>query len=211
MTDDPNAIGEYVGDGAGQPWERPYNWTPTGPPQMPDWPRAVQRYLIPGEREQVVGTRRHPILLIPAAAAVLGGLLVAITLNGVAYQAHAANPFVVHVIWIIYAAAAAWGLGKYLSWRATWYVVTNLRLIYLTGFARRRVIPLPLSRLRDLELYQGPMGRLCGYGTLKAASLETDHALAEVAFIPYVTQIYVDIWALKERGRLAKRDTEDAI
>jgi uncharacterized membrane protein YdbT with pleckstrin-like domain len=158
-------------------------------------PSTVTRYLLPYE-SALLATRRHAILLIPPAAAFLLGLAAATALNGyiweLGYRPWAAA--VVHLIWLGWLCAALWAVARWLDWRATWFVVTPARLIYITGLLRREVTPLPVKRARDVELHQSVPGRQLGYGTLVFESIGTDHALHEVSFVPWPDQVFSLVW-----------------
>jgi uncharacterized membrane protein YdbT with pleckstrin-like domain len=114
-----------------------------------------------------------------------------------AYESRAAPALLVRAIWIAWLAAAAWSVVQWASWRVTWFVVTSIRLMYITGLFRRRVTPLPLQRLSDLRMHQALPGRKLGFGTLVCESFATDHALHEVTFLPYIQELFNDIWQLR--------------
>lgn len=161
-----------------------------------DLPAIVQGFLLPHER-QVIAVRRHPVVLLPAAVAFLGGLAAAIALNGWAYESGAANPVVVHVLWLAWLAAALWAAWKWLDWHYTWFVATSSRLMFITGVVSRQVTPLPLKRLSDLRMHQAIGGRRFGWGTLICESFATDHALHHVTYLPYVQTLFNEIWLLR--------------
>jgi uncharacterized membrane protein YdbT with pleckstrin-like domain len=158
-------------------------------------PVQVARYLLPYEK-CLLATRRHPVLLAGPAAAFVLGLLAAIAANGYVYVQgyHPWSAAVVRLIWLAWAGGAAWAAGKWLTWRATWFVVTPARLIYITGLLRRAVTPLPVKRARDVELHQSVAGRQLGYGTLAFESIGTEHALHAVTFVPYPDQVFALVW-----------------
>ena len=71
--------------------------------------------------------------------------------------------------------------GALLSLRAVWrwershLVVTTEKLFVVDGTLRRRSSAVRLRSVENLELEQSLPGRLLGYGTLVAGSLEIDH------------------------------------
>jgi uncharacterized membrane protein YdbT with pleckstrin-like domain len=158
-------------------------------------PSTVTRYLLPYE-SALLATRRHAVLLLGPAAVFLGGLAAAAALNGYIYEL-GYRPWaaaVARLIWIGWACGAVWATGKWLDWRATWFVVTPARLIFITGLLRREVTPLPVKRARDVELHQSVAGHQLGYGTLVFESIGTDHALHEVSFVPWPDQVFALVW-----------------
>jgi Bacterial PH domain len=159
-------------------------------------PPVVAGFLLKTEHD-VIAVRRHPVVLIPAAAVFAGGLAAAIALNSWAYEARAAPVLLVRAIWIAWLVGAAWSVVQWASWRVTWFVVTSIRLMYITGLFRRRVTPLPLQRLSDLRMHQALPGRKLGFGTLVCESFATDHALHNVTFLPEIQWLFNQIWQLR--------------
>jgi membrane protein YdbS with pleckstrin-like domain len=121
------------------------------------------------QRERVyLDARRHGIVLLPALlrAFVLagsGGFLVSM-------------PFPIPL-----AGAALVGLAALLALRAVWQweqthvVVTDEKLALVHGTFRRRTAAVRLERVGAVEVDQGLVGRLFGYGTLIAGPLEITH------------------------------------
>lgn len=76
------------------------------------------------------------------------------------------------------ALAAVIALGAVWRWERTRLVVTAEDVSLLSGTLRRRGASVPLARIGRVEVEQGLLGRLLGYGTLVAGELE----------IPYVAR-----------------------
>jgi len=70
----------------------------------------------------------------------------------------------------VYALAAVW------RWDRTVLVVTSDKLFISYGIAQRRAAAVRLARVGPVEMHQGVLGRMLGYGTVRAGELE----------IPYV-------------------------
>jgi uncharacterized membrane protein YdbT with pleckstrin-like domain len=81
------------------------------------------------------------------------------------------------------AVAAAIALRAVWRWERTRLVVTDDELRLITGTLRRRAATVALSRVGPVEVEQGILGRLLGYGTIVAAELEVPYVSrpAEVA------------------------------
>lgn len=175
-------------------------------------PASIAHYLKPDEARVIV-FRLHIVRLLAPAAAVAGGLVLAVILNALAYSAGHANPTTVHLIWWAYLAAAGWGVYKYLEWRQTWFVVTGYRvmLIETTRLLGRRIRMVPIDKLRDLEYSQTSLGRIWKYATFTFASIGTggaDNALTGVAYLPWPEWLYQRISELimpSTTGRVIRR------
>lgn len=177
-------------------------------------PPTVAPYLKQDEL-RVIPVRRHMIRLAGPALAFVGGLVLAIALNGWAYSAGHAAPIVVHTIWWSWIIGAGWAVYKWLEWRQTWFVVTGFRLMLVetTRLLGRRVRMLPLDKLRDLEFSQTPLGRWQGYAKFTFASIGTggaQNALTEVDYLPMPEWLYQQINQLtmpSGTGRVVRRQS----
>jgi len=56
---------------------------------------------------------------------------------------------------------------KWLSLRATEQGVTNKRVIYKTGIISRKTEEMKLASVETVEITQGIMGRILGYGNIE--------------------------------------------
>ena len=72
-------------------------------------------------------------------------------------------------------AAAAVCLRAVWRWERTHLVVTTEKVLLVDGTLRRRAASVRLRAVEKLELEQSFPGRLLGYGTLVAGSLEIEH------------------------------------
>jgi Bacterial PH domain len=182
----------------------------TGDDDGPEVPRAIRGYLLSDEND-IIAVRLHGCLLLAPGVAALGGLLLAIGLNGLLYQSHDAAPGPVYTLWGLWLAVLAWAAYRWIEWRQTWFVVTGHRLLlaHATHVFGRDVSQLPIDKMRDVRLAQTVVGRAFGYGTLDFASIGTERALDVVNFLPYPEWLYREICALKmpdtERKVMVKR------
>ena len=78
-------------------------------------------------------------------------------------------------------AALALAAGAFVAFRHVWrwehtqLVVTTEKLFVVHGTVRRRAAAVRLRSIQSLELEQGLLGRVFGYGTLVAGPLEVSH------------------------------------
>jgi hypothetical protein len=71
--------------------------------------------------------------------------------------------------------AAVIALRAVWNWERTRVVLTTEKLFVVHGTLRRRAAAVRLSRLGAVEIEQGLLGRLLGYGTIVAGDLEIDY------------------------------------
>ncbi len=113
--------------------------------------------------------RRHGAILarpLGGALALAGIGLFALTLPW-----WPATPFAALVL----AAGAAVALRHVWRWEHTQLIVTTEKVFVVHGTVRRRAAAVRLRSIKSLELQQGLLGRLLGYGTLVAGPLEVSH------------------------------------
>jgi uncharacterized membrane protein YdbT with pleckstrin-like domain len=119
-----------------------------------------ERVCFDARRHGVVLARPFTQALVLAAA---GGILVAqpwpLLVPGAALV----------VIAALVALRAVW------RWERTHLVVTTEKLFVIDGTLRRRSSAVRLRSVENLELDQSLAGRLLGYGTLVAGTLQIDH------------------------------------
>jgi uncharacterized membrane protein YdbT with pleckstrin-like domain len=144
----------------------------------------LDRYLIPGERRVVV-TRRHPAMFARIAAAafvaVMVGLLAGLS-SGVS-----------RLVWLIALVLVAWLVWRVLEWNANVFIVTNQRVMLVTGLTTRRVAMLPLRRVQDMTYKRSPLGRVLGYGEFVIESAGETQGLRRITYVPTPDAIYLEI------------------
>ena len=128
-------------------------------------------YLEPGE-EIRVDARPHGVALVrplarSAVAAVAGAVCIVLGQSvhwGLAILGAAAL-----------ALAALLALTAVWRWDRTSVVLTTEKLFVVYGIAKRRAAAVRLDRIQAVEVEQGLLGRVLGYGTLVAGGLEIPH------------------------------------
>ncbi len=86
----------------------------------------------------------------------------------------------------------------YIAWRiADWYfdrfVLTNKRIMAISGMFSRTVGMMPLLRVTDMKYEQTPMGRVFNYGNFVVESAGQDQALRVVKHLPNPNELYLRI------------------
>jgi len=89
------------------------------------------------------------------------------------------------------------GLG-WLGWMvADWYterfVITDKRVLLVTGLISRRVAIMPLNRVTDLTYERTIAGRLFGYGVFVMESAGQNQALSRIGYLPKPDKLYRDV------------------
>jgi PH (Pleckstrin Homology) domain-containing protein len=129
----------------------------------------MRGYLDPGETVRFEARPHTAALFRPLSRSMLlalgGGVLVGL------------SPPVLGVVGaILLGAGALLALRAVMRWDRTSLVVTTEKLLVIHGVARRRAAAVRFARVGPVEVEQGLVGRLLGYGTVIAGDLE----------IPYV-------------------------
>jgi len=126
-------------------------------------------YLEPGERIRLEERPHAASLMRPFAkslvAAVVGLILVVAAPSTLGLAGA-----------LLLGAAALQALAAVWRWDRTVLVVTTDKLFITYGIAQRRAAAVRLARVGPVEMQQGLLGRVLGYGTVTAGDLE----------IPYV-------------------------
>jgi uncharacterized membrane protein YdbT with pleckstrin-like domain len=78
---------------------------------------------------------------------------------------------------------AAIALRAVWAWEQTRVVLTTEKLFVVHGTLRRRAAAVRLSRLGAVEIEQGLLGRVLGYGTIVAGDLE-------ISYVPEPRRVY---------------------
>ena len=146
----------------------------------------IDRYLIAGER-RVVAVRRHPAMFAWVAAITLLALLVAavVTVKGSSGAAR--------VVWLVAFVSVAWLVWRLLDWNVNVFVVTNQRIMLMSGVTTRRVAMQPLRRVQDLTYTRSPLGRLLGYGEFLIESAGESQGLRQIPYVPAPDAVYLQI------------------
>jgi membrane protein YdbS with pleckstrin-like domain len=127
--------------------------------------RIPRRLLQPDERV-LTTARSHPIRLAGPASVAALGMAGAIALGFLVTPATTEDP-----IDLVGAAVAVLSLlrfiRRFLRWRRQGVVLTDRRLLRASGGLIRRVSGIPLEQISQVDLAQGPIGRLLNTGRLE--------------------------------------------
>jgi uncharacterized membrane protein YdbT with pleckstrin-like domain len=112
--------------------------------------------------------RRHAVVLAPSFARALGLAAVGIGLMAVGWPASILGV-------VLQAFGAGIALRAVWNWEQTRVVLTTDKLFVVHGTLRKRAAAVRLERIGSMEIEQGLVGRLLGYGTIVAGDLEIDY------------------------------------
>ena len=112
--------------------------------------------------------RRHAVVLAPSFARALGLAAVGIGLMAIGWPASIPG-VALQAIGAAIAVRAVW------NWEQTRVVLTTDKLFVVHGTLRKRAAAVRLERIGTVEIEQGLVGRVLGYGTIVAGDLEIDY------------------------------------
>ncbi|HZT64756.1 MAG TPA: PH domain-containing protein [Acidimicrobiales bacterium] len=145
-------------------------------------------YLLPAERK-VVAVRRHPAMMGRRALAAFAAVLVAAAVHD---HLPPRDPLAT-VVWIAALAVVARLVWRALEWNSERFVVTDQRVMLITGLTTRRVAMLPLRKVTDMTYKRSPTGRLFGFGEFVMESAGNSQGLRRVEYVPEPDRIYLAV------------------
>lgn len=125
--------------------------------------------MITSDGERVcLDERRHVVVLAGSFMRALGLAVVGIGCMAIGWPASIAGV-------LLQVGGAAIALRAVWKWERTRVILTTEKLFVVHGTFHRRAAAVRLSRLGAVEIEQGLLGRLLGYGTIVAGDLEIDY------------------------------------
>jgi uncharacterized membrane protein YdbT with pleckstrin-like domain len=152
------------------------------------------RYLAEGE-SVVVAVRRHPVVLAAPLLLAVGGIAAAAVIGFLLSPDDPSGPI----------DTLLGLLGAYLVLRFGWklwlwwedrVVVTDRRILEISGVLTRKVATMPLAKVTDMTYRRTVAGRLFGYGDLLLESAGADQALSGITYIPDPDRFYRQLTSL---------------
>jgi membrane protein YdbS with pleckstrin-like domain len=194
--EDPYDPDAYVGDRYGGVTDDSYDSTglPPGPrrvlPVEPEPSAYVARYLFPTEKYRGEWKRHWIHMILPLAILVLATFLMGFISS--LFAQHHANIAVTAtlVIWLGVLVYSGW---RVFDWFKDRFILTNKRVMLVSGLITRKVAMMPLLRVTDMKYEQSPLGRMLNYGTFVLESAGQDQALREVPHLPNPNELYLRV------------------
>lgn len=151
---------------------------------MPD----TARYLLPTEKAEITIRRHWAVLAGDTVQAVL-----LLTLGVLLARVFASVDFMQMVaVYLCVFVVARWCWALYEWYRET-LIVTDKRLLLLTGIITRNVAIMPLVKVTDLTFNRSATGLLLGYGKFVVESAGQDQALSTIDYVPQPEKLYIQI------------------
>ena len=163
-------------------------------------PASVNRYLLPHERSCIT-VRIHPATLAGPLILVSGGLVAAGELTR-----RSVRP---KIVWGAYLPVLLYFLQRVAAWQATYFTVTDMRMILVSGFVVRKVAMMPLAKVTDMSFQRSALGRLLGYGEFIVESAGEEQALRTIDFLQYPEQLYLEVCGLVFPGAVAETQQDE--
>lgn len=150
--------------------------------------RELSRYLL--ERERLVAdVRWHPIALLRPTLV----LLALLTLFGWVTAGLPDHSALAPALPFLLLALVGWYAFRVVSWRHERLVVTDRRLLLISGLVSRRLGVMPLRKVTDMT-YETPLaGRMFddyGWGTFVFESAGQDQAFHRIPYLPHPDELY---------------------
>lgn len=126
-----------------------------------------------GEREKIILVTRHHWFVLARSIifeAVLILVVFAATIAGTIAISGTSSPFefiIPLVGFVILLIPIATGTRDVLIWSHHQYIITNLRVMQISGIFNKNVIDSSLDKVNDIKMSQSAFGRLFGYGDIE--------------------------------------------
>ena len=89
--------------------------------------------------------------------------------------------------------AHLWLIWKLARWYVDRFIVTDRRIMLVSGIVARRVAMMPMTKLTDMSYHRSTIGVLFGYGTFVLESAGQDQALSRIDYVPRPDELFSEI------------------
>ncbi len=164
---------------------------------------GLERYLLRTERLQF-SVRRHWAALASAGATLVGFWLLGLLGLGLFHDVDLLK--LVFVFFLIF--SLGWFGWIVADWYVERFVVTDRRVLLISGLLTRKVAVMPLVKVTDLTYEQTITGRALDYGSFVIESAGQHQALSRIDYLPDPNQHYLQVSQLLF-GTNADSDPDD--
>ncbi|MDT4987787.1 MAG: hypothetical protein QOI74_1881 [Micromonosporaceae bacterium] len=151
---------------------------------------VVQRYLFPTEKFRGEWKRHWIQLGREIGVGLVATLIMGYATGFMAKHNIASGVTIVVGIWLLVMIWLGWRIG---DWWFDRFILTNKRVMVVSGIVTRQVAMMPLLRVTDMKYVQSPLGRLLNYGTFELESAGQEQALRKVDNLPNPNELYLRI------------------
>ncbi|NEK57273.1 PH domain-containing protein [Geodermatophilus sabuli] len=164
----------------------------SSPGRQPRWSKDAEKYLLPQEHPPVIAVRRHWAELIAPVTTSLPALVV----GGWLLLLDPDNEVSTTVGFLVLGVTFGFLALRIGEWWMRRFIVTNRRVLLISGIIVRTVALLPLRRITDLTYKETLVGQVLGYGTFRFESAGQQQALSEITYLPRADLLYRKVSAL---------------
>ena len=132
--------------------------------------------------------RRHPAALVRDGVVAVGAFALLLVVHR--HVPPGGVRRLVDVAILVVLLRATW---KVATWRAERFIVTDARILLVTGLLTRHVAMLPLRKVTDMSYRRSAWGRLFGYGEFVMESAGEARSLQRVRFLPDPDTLYLQL------------------
>jgi membrane protein YdbS with pleckstrin-like domain len=150
----------------------------------------VQRYLFPTEKFRGEWKRHWIQLGKEFGIALAATLIMGYATGFMAKHNIGSGITIVIVVWLLVILWVCWRIG---DWWFDRFILTNKRVMVVSGIVTRQVAMMPLLRVTDMKYVQSPLGRMLNYGTFELESAGQEQALRKVDNLPNPNELYLRI------------------
>jgi hypothetical protein len=151
----------------------------------------VQRYLFPTEKFRGEW-KRHPIQLAKEIGIAAGVTILVGLLAGYLARREVGDQITGFLV-LAWLGVIIWAAWKIVDWWFDRFILTNKRVMVVSGVITRNVAMMPLQRVTDMKYVQSALGRVLNYGTFELESAGQDQALRSIPHLPSPNELYLRI------------------
>jgi membrane protein YdbS with pleckstrin-like domain len=152
--------------------------------------KHVARYLFPTEKFRGEW-KRHYIQLVKEFS--IGAVATILMGYATGWLTKHNQASLVTVVMLIWALVILWVVFKVTDWWFDRFILTNKRVMVVSGIFARNVAMMPLLRVTDMKYVQSPIGRVLGYGHFELESAGQEQALRNIKNLPHPNELYLRI------------------
>jgi membrane protein YdbS with pleckstrin-like domain len=152
--------------------------------------RHASRYLFPTEKFRGEWKRHWIQLAKEGGTAVVATIAMGYIAGWLTKHNQTQLRTAVLVIWAIVILWCAWRVA---DWWYDRFILTNKRVMVVSGIFTRNVAMMPLLRVTDMKYVQSLTGRMFGYGHFELESAGQDQALRNIRNLPNPNELYLRI------------------